>query len=342
MLKIEFKQRSNKVKRLIGQILRVGLACLAICVVCACAPQQHVSTAWTMSYYCCSAYNNCNAACVNNFRAYSGSGSFASESDCLAWETGFLNLYQPQANVTSCTGNSKSTWGFTMSELKRFIKGRRDFGMVSTKTPGKVHSEALLDMHFGGPLSGHLKKNPNATAHILVGSVYGLDRHIGRLLAMGFKVENVFIHEIVPRVASKLRKACQKRGYPCHVVAGDMIANLKAFFRSGVDIAYIEFDGTDSYGSFEFDLFALLRKHVVPCVLVEGASRGQSARFKQWCKANKIRKTLDKKQDYKRYELERIAPIVAEREMSNYVSEYDTYTGRSGMYVQTFIAKESL
>jgi hypothetical protein len=70
----------------------------------ACAPQQHQSTAWNMSYYCCNG-NNCNAACVNNFHAYSGSGSFSSESDCLAWETGFLNIYAPQANCTACTGN---------------------------------------------------------------------------------------------------------------------------------------------------------------------------------------------------------------------------------------------
>lgn len=66
-----------------------------------CAPQQHQSTAWTMEYYC-----NGNTACINNFHAYSGSGSFSSESDCLAWETGFLNVYtHPQASCTSCTGN---------------------------------------------------------------------------------------------------------------------------------------------------------------------------------------------------------------------------------------------
>ena len=67
----------------------------------ACAPQPRQSTAWTMEYYC-----NGNVACINNFHAYSGSGSFSNETDCLAWQTGFLNLYtRPQASCTACTGN---------------------------------------------------------------------------------------------------------------------------------------------------------------------------------------------------------------------------------------------
>jgi hypothetical protein len=66
-----------------------------------CAQPQHVSTAWTMTFNC-----DGNVKCADSMGAWSGSGSFASESDCLAYETGFLNSFgNPQVSCTSCTGN---------------------------------------------------------------------------------------------------------------------------------------------------------------------------------------------------------------------------------------------
>jgi len=70
----------------------------------ACAPQQHQSTAWTMSWAC---YTNYCCTHVGNGNACSGNGSFSSESDCVVWETAFLNSAAANhaGSVSSCTGN---------------------------------------------------------------------------------------------------------------------------------------------------------------------------------------------------------------------------------------------
>ena len=70
----------------------------------ACAPQQHQSTAWTMSWQC---YNSYCCSHVGNGNACSGNGSFSSESDCVVWETAFLNSAAANhgGGVSSCTGN---------------------------------------------------------------------------------------------------------------------------------------------------------------------------------------------------------------------------------------------
>jgi len=68
-----------------------------------CAPsnQPHQSTAWSMTWNC-----DGNASCARSMGAWYGSGTFSSESDCLAWETGFLNSFgQPYDSCTACTGN---------------------------------------------------------------------------------------------------------------------------------------------------------------------------------------------------------------------------------------------
>ena len=68
-----------------------------------CAPAQHQSTAWNMTWNC---GNNGN--CARAMGAWYGSGSFSNETDCLDWETLFLYDYQSNGNgvyVTSCTGN---------------------------------------------------------------------------------------------------------------------------------------------------------------------------------------------------------------------------------------------
>lgn len=45
-----------------------------------------------------------NSVCANHMKAWSGNGSFTSESDCLVWETAFINNYY-SSSVTSCTYN---------------------------------------------------------------------------------------------------------------------------------------------------------------------------------------------------------------------------------------------
>jgi len=82
------------VKSLIYLVVAIGMV--------ACAPQKHESTAWNMSWHCGT------QACCNHMVPYScgGNGSFSNETDCLAWETVFLNgTGYPYNTVTSCTGN---------------------------------------------------------------------------------------------------------------------------------------------------------------------------------------------------------------------------------------------
>lgn len=74
-------------------VILIGMWCLA------CQQSRQPVTTCTMSYSC-----NGNARCINDMHAYSGSGSFSSESDCLAWETGFLNSFgYPYDSVTACS-----------------------------------------------------------------------------------------------------------------------------------------------------------------------------------------------------------------------------------------------
>ena len=79
------------------------LTILAIIALTSCAPAQHVSTAWTMSWQC---YTNYCASHVSP-ASWGGNGTFSSESDCLVWETGFLNTAGANGggSVTACTGN---------------------------------------------------------------------------------------------------------------------------------------------------------------------------------------------------------------------------------------------
>ena len=63
---------------------------------CAETIQKH---GYNMSWSC-----NGNTRCMTNMRASSGAGQFQVESNCLVWETAFINNYTyPQATVTACT-----------------------------------------------------------------------------------------------------------------------------------------------------------------------------------------------------------------------------------------------
>jgi hypothetical protein len=77
------------------------LATTIVLLCTSCAPSQHVSTEWNMTWNC-----DGNSACARDMGAWSGSGSFDSEALCLEWETGFLNSFgAPYDSVTACTGN---------------------------------------------------------------------------------------------------------------------------------------------------------------------------------------------------------------------------------------------
>lgn len=64
-----------------------------------CAPATQEITGYKMTWSC-----NGNTRCINNMHAYYGSGDFTSETNCLVWETAFINNYY-NATVTACTGH---------------------------------------------------------------------------------------------------------------------------------------------------------------------------------------------------------------------------------------------
>jgi hypothetical protein len=57
------------------------------------APSPYYSMTWSCGS---------NSACAQRQGAYSGAGQFTNESDCLAWETAFINSYSG-STVTACT-----------------------------------------------------------------------------------------------------------------------------------------------------------------------------------------------------------------------------------------------
>lgn len=65
-------------------------------ILSACAPAT-TPPGCDMSYAC-----NGNMACINNFHTNGGNGTFQTESDCLLWETAFLNSYV-RSSATACS-----------------------------------------------------------------------------------------------------------------------------------------------------------------------------------------------------------------------------------------------
>ena len=82
-------------KNLIYLAIAIGMS--------SCVPQKHESTEWTMSWRCNTQY--CYSHISPN--SWGGNGSFASESDCVAWEAYFLNSAGANngGQVSACTGN---------------------------------------------------------------------------------------------------------------------------------------------------------------------------------------------------------------------------------------------
>jgi len=78
------------VKKILLIVLVAGIAG------CAADNQRH---GYSMSWSC-----DGNLACERNMGAWNGNGTFDNETDCLAWETGFLNSFgYPYDSVSSCT-----------------------------------------------------------------------------------------------------------------------------------------------------------------------------------------------------------------------------------------------
>jgi len=78
--------------------MKYFLAALIILTGVACGPGSNGQTyQCTMSYSC-----GTSNSCYQHQNPSSGSGSFATEQDCLVWETAWINNYSG-ASASSCT-----------------------------------------------------------------------------------------------------------------------------------------------------------------------------------------------------------------------------------------------
>lgn len=77
--------------------MKVLFVIAALALLSCCAPSPNPT--WNMTWNC-----DGNVNCASHMGAWNGSGSFANETDCLVWETSFLNDFgAPWDSVTSCT-----------------------------------------------------------------------------------------------------------------------------------------------------------------------------------------------------------------------------------------------
>lgn len=82
--------------------MKLLLAVVVLLAGIGCAPERQIQ-GYSMSWTCYTTY--CYTHMSPN--SWGGNGNFANESDCLAWETGFLNTagYNGNGSVTACTAH---------------------------------------------------------------------------------------------------------------------------------------------------------------------------------------------------------------------------------------------
>jgi hypothetical protein len=92
-----FRNKNNK-----GDDMRF-LGLVTLLFVIGCGSNQQTVQGYSMSWSCRTTY--CYTHVSPN--SWGGNGDFATESDCLAWETGFLNTagYNGNGSVTACTAH---------------------------------------------------------------------------------------------------------------------------------------------------------------------------------------------------------------------------------------------
>ena len=96
------KMLEQQTKQVALILLSFAAICIAVATLTGCGRTNNTPTC-TMTWTCG------NQTCANAEGAWSGNGSFTGsndESDCLVWETAFLNSAgYPNNRVTSCTCN---------------------------------------------------------------------------------------------------------------------------------------------------------------------------------------------------------------------------------------------
>lgn len=199
-----------------------------------------------------------------------------------------------------------------------------------TTTKGKLRSEQVLDMLLAEQLHG----KPKGKAVILVGNWRGLWRHVSRMLALGFKMEDIVIVERDADTADSLRRRAKRLDIDCQVVTG----NLEDYLETVTDVAYVEADGVDTWGTLDKYLYAWARRNPAATISINGSARDchkvhLTAAAKEWGlrprMAKVIRSVADKKRSYRPgRHIPELAALMTGRSVA-----FGTYWGRSPMYL---------
>ena len=216
----------------------------------------------------------------------------------------------------------------------------QSFADKNTGTLNKYLSEFYSDDNFKPILSKILPKMEEPCCAMLVGQAKNgnLPRHIRRALKLGFKEKNIYIFEKERKTYRSLVREAAILGLKINII---FCKNMyEAMEKINVNWAYVEGDGTGSFGTYDFEAISLFKKLKVVAWVIVGSARGKSLNYEQEIKKHGYRKTRDRKNKL-RHDLIRLAPkIIEKKTKSSYVTEFFTYKGLCSMYQINGIAKE--
>lgn len=218
---------------------------------------------------------------------------------------------------------------------------REYFGDHDTCTKEKLEVEAWHDSFLRPFIGRKLNQKPAQQAFVLVGAISGIERHITRLVGLGFAMENIVIVERNQRLSQEQAAFCRDHRFTCRTLCGEMSNIVYDAARSGEEILYVEHDGTSSYGNeFEtmaFGMFRMANLLKIPALVVMGVARTQPVWLKEWAKEMGVRKERYQQRSLgKRFPLQSLAIAAASREMSRYLHQFRTYQGVCCMYAHAF------
>lgn len=133
-----------------------------------------------------------------------------------------------------------------------------------------------------------------------------------------------------------MRRAIIKRGLKVRIFHSCLLAGVKQLSQTE-SFSYIEFDGVCQYGTFELDLYKLVKRLNIPILICQGSARGQIDTVKQLGRSLKMKRRIIN--GYKCFELIPIAKRLIARKLRGYHNEIFTYRGVSNMYMQISIQK---
>lgn len=206
------------------------------------------------------------------------------------------------------------------------------FAKKSTLSVGKTQTEEEID----NIIRPHVFNQGKAI--LLVGSHYGLDRHINRMIELGYHMRNIIIVEYDESTAISLQRACRKRYPKVKVVHSELLAFLKTALNQGLNVEYIEADGVLQFNKwFDLGLVGLFKKYkCIKSMSINGSIRGSSNDLKDLAKEYRFNRTTCKNRGIKYYSPKKIIPKVLDKVTDNSIeTRFRPYQGVSPMYYIT-------